>query len=545
MAGKTAAAGRRSPRHPKSGRGRRPAARTRGKWALGNRVIRFIETQCRLPSDDSPNGRPFKLDPWQRRFIRGMFAPGITRACLSVGRKNGKTELAAALILAYLCCSGLAGRHTRIVSVAGAKKDQGKIYERVTAMIDRNPRLKAKLDYLDSRERVVHVERLNVYEVLSSRGRSAHGDIPVFWVYDELAQAVDDRLYVALDTGQGTVGEQGRGLVISTRSEDPNNPMGKLLDSFELLKDGDERLRRHWYWQLHQGVESEDDRVLYSMRNVARANPALGRHLSRRVVRNQIADAIAMPSQRAGFKAYVLNMGLDLFSELVGKGAWQACADPELALERLRGKRLFGGLDLSGSRDLTAFAVYCPETGELIVWCWMPEASVGTREIEDRALYREWARMGRLGLCPGPTIDTSMVLGRIQEVMAVAEIAELRYDRWRVDVLEAVAGELSVTLPPMRKFGQGYADMGPAVDRFERVVAERKLRHDDNPVTNWCFGNCGVQTDPRATSDERKPVKRREHLRIDAVLAALMACAPERVEKGVQDPASLGAVVLT
>jgi hypothetical protein len=73
--------------------------------------------------------------------------------------------------------------------------------------------------------------------------------------------------------------------------------------------------------------------------------------------------------------------------------------------------------------------------------------------------------------------------------------------------------EHDIALPEMAPFGQGYKDMGPAVDEFERrllglaqtkattidpdvedaeIIAEstvETLRHDGNPVMTWCAGN--------------------------------------------------------
>ena len=47
-------------------------------------------------------GEPFHVLPWQRRFIRGAFAPGAGVAALSVGRGNGKTALVAGIACAAL-----------------------------------------------------------------------------------------------------------------------------------------------------------------------------------------------------------------------------------------------------------------------------------------------------------------------------------------------------------------------------------------------------------------------------------------------------------
>ena len=42
-------------------------------------------------------GEPFKVLPWERRFIAGAFADGVGTAALSVARGNGKTALVAGI----------------------------------------------------------------------------------------------------------------------------------------------------------------------------------------------------------------------------------------------------------------------------------------------------------------------------------------------------------------------------------------------------------------------------------------------------------------
>ena len=47
-------------------------------------------------------GEPFKVLPWEKRFIRGAFGPNVVEAALSVARGNGKSTLVAGLGAAAL-----------------------------------------------------------------------------------------------------------------------------------------------------------------------------------------------------------------------------------------------------------------------------------------------------------------------------------------------------------------------------------------------------------------------------------------------------------
>ena len=70
------------------------------------KVMAFIES---LPVSSGPlAGTLFKLRPWQRRFIKAVYATDkqgrriVRTAVLSMGRANGKTTLAAMLGLCHL-----------------------------------------------------------------------------------------------------------------------------------------------------------------------------------------------------------------------------------------------------------------------------------------------------------------------------------------------------------------------------------------------------------------------------------------------------------
>jgi phage terminase large subunit-like protein len=70
-------------------------------------IIRFIE-QLTVPSGEG-EGKPFKLLPFQKEFIRAIYGPVdesgnriVRRAILSISRKNGKTALISCIALVHL-----------------------------------------------------------------------------------------------------------------------------------------------------------------------------------------------------------------------------------------------------------------------------------------------------------------------------------------------------------------------------------------------------------------------------------------------------------
>jgi phage terminase large subunit-like protein len=135
------------------------------------------------------------------------------------------------------------------------------------------------------------------------------------------------------------------------------------------------------------------------------------------------------------------------------------------------------------------------------------------------------------------------VLRRLVTICAYFDVERIAYDRWRIEDLLQLMSEYDISLPEMVGFGQGYKDMGPAVDEFERrllglapeqdvidldpadwEVIESEtvetLRHDGNPVMTWCAGNAVIVSDP---ANNRKADKAKATGRIDGIVASIMA----------------------
>jgi len=62
-----------------------------------SKAISFLET-LRIPEGPMA-GALLRLAPFQKQFVRGAVADGVNVACLSIGRGNAKTALAAGIAL--------------------------------------------------------------------------------------------------------------------------------------------------------------------------------------------------------------------------------------------------------------------------------------------------------------------------------------------------------------------------------------------------------------------------------------------------------------
>jgi phage terminase large subunit-like protein len=89
-------------------------------------------------------------------------------------------------------------------------------------------------------------------------------------------------------------------------------------------------------------------------------------------------------------------------------------------------------------------------------------------------------------------------------------------------------------------WGQGFRDMGPAINALEFAIIERKLVHPNNPVLNWNMANAVARLDP---AGNRKLDKDKARFRIDGAVALAMLMglrARDRSAKPVEIEALIG-----
>jgi phage terminase large subunit-like protein len=132
-----------------------------------------------------------------------------------------------------------------------------------------------------------------------------------------------------------------------------------------------------------------------------------------------------------------------------------------------------------------------------------------------------WRDAGYIETHPGRAINKLAVIRRMAEIVAQFEVISIAYDRWRIEDLKMLMVEEGIELP-LIPFGQGFKDMGPAWDEFERLLLNGRLVHSGNPVLTWNMANAIVVEDP---AGNKKPAKDRVTGRMDGTVATIMAMA--------------------
>lgn len=493
----------------------------------GEKVIKFIETYCHAP-EGKHVGKPLKLDPFQKRFIKNIYDNNVhTRlAILSMARKNGKTALIAALMLAHIV-GPEARQNSQLVSGARSREQAAIVFNLMVKMIDFSPELSSRARYVESGKRIYGLRKNVEYKALSAEAKTKHGLSPWLVIFDELGQVTGpkDAFVEALETAQGAY-DDAMQIVISTQAPTDADMLSVWID--DALKSKDPSI----VLELHTAPDDADltDEKAWKM-----ANPALGSFRSETEMASMAVKAQRMPSFENSFRNLYLNQRIDRNSPFISKSVWQANGgavstwDSDLPI--------YAGLDLSSTQDLTAFVPigWVDDAWETKPTFWLPKEGLADKSRADRVPYDDWARDGFLETTPGKSVEYEFVAHWLFRFCTSHNVKKIAFDRWGMKYLRPwllTAGFTEEQIDDtFAEFGQGFQSMSPAMRDLESNLLSGKVRHGNNPVLTMCARNAVVSTDP---AGGRKLNKDKSTGRIDGMVSMTMAfgIAPLQVDTG-------------
>lgn len=491
----------------------------------GWRVIAFIEKYCVVP-EGKLVGKPMRLDAFQKRFILDVYDnPAGTRlGILSIARKNGKSGLIAAILLAHLV-GPEARLNSQIVSGARSREQAALVFNLARKMVELSPELSRLVRVIPSGKTLIGLAMNVEYRALAAEAGTAHGLSPALAIIDEMGQVKGeyDAFVEAIETAQGAY-DDALELVISTQAPTDADLLSIRID--DARRSGDPTVVCHVY-------EAPKDCDLLDPKAWKAANPALGSFRSEVEIRNKAAEAARMPSVENSFRNLYLNQRVMRFSPFLAPAVWKACSGPadDAAFEG----EVYGGLDLSQTTDLTALVLIAKLAGLWHVrpYFWTPADTLRDRAKRDRVPYDTWARDGWLRTTPGKAIDYEHLAADILQLCAGLNMKGLAFDRYRMGLLQPHFERAEVNLP-LIDWGQGYVSMSPAVDATEVEFLHERVRHGGHPVLTMCAANAVVVKDP---AGNRKLDKSKSTGRIDGMVALVMAIGAAM--KGADDSASI------
>lgn len=493
--------------------------------AAADRVRRFYSDILRLNGGEF-EGVPFVLEPWQMFVVGSLFGwrnadDGTRRfrmAYVEAGKGSGKSPLAAGVGLYGLLADG---EPRAEVYAAATKKDQAQILFRdAVAMVEQSPRLSAAV--LRSGKNPVwnlaHIKSGSFFRPISADDGQS-GPRPHIALIDEIHEHRDN--YVVEMLRAGTKGRrQALIFMITNSGADRTSVCFEYHDYAAKVSDG--TLSDDSFFGYVCALDEEDnpfdDEACWP-----KANPSLGVTIPAKYLREQVSHAKGMPSKESVVRRLNFCQWVGAINPWIGSAPWLA-AQASYTAEELRGRRCWAGLDLGSTQDLNALVLLFEpdkpgERWRLLPYFWLPADGLEEKGRMDRVPYTTWVRQGFLETTEGRAVNKRAVVQRLAEIASMFDLQVVRYDRWRIEDLKVLLDEEGIDIP-LEPHGQGFKDMAPAVDEFERLLLNGEMEHPSNPVLTWNAANAVLATDP---AGNRKPMKDKATGRIDGIVAALMA----------------------
>lgn len=488
--------------------------------------IDFIQLMPLTKGKDA--GSLFKLEHWQQFIVWNIYGwynvrtgyRRYTKATISVPKKNGKTELIAAIANAHLVLDNEYGAE---IYMAATARDQAKIcFKSAKTMVEICPHLKGMLQPLKTG--IFYPANNSSIKAISSEAGTIEGGGASLVVYDEEHEQADTELKDNLMTGQA--GKVDPLFVsISTSGLDKNKPYYQHIKDCEKVLDNIITEPDHFI--LLYGIDAKDDWRTEAA--LIKANPNWGVSVVPHKVLSEQADAINKPGKQVSFKTKHLNVWTDTARTWISHDTWMQNAQPKLNISDFYGQKAWLGLDLASSLDFSALAIIFPnERGDQFTSFWyfyIPEDKADERSKKDNLNFAMWSEQGYINITDGSVTDYDYIENDIIELAKNIKIQSCAYDP--ANSSQLVTRLLSKGIP-MSKYSQGIMNMSAPAKQFEKLVTEKKFTHNNNPVANWMLSNVYLYVD---ANENIKPHKGKSANKIDGIVASLNAIGEYMTDK--------------
>jgi phage terminase large subunit-like protein len=538
-------------------------------WDLeeAKKRIKWFHDKLRLNGGQF-EGRPFKLHPSQAFRVGSLFgwkwaATGLRRFRRfydEEGKGNGKSPLLAGIGIAMMVADG---EPRAEVYAAAAKKDQAQVLFRdAVAMRDQSPELAKRI--------------------------KPSGIDPV-WQLTYISTRGDKRFFKPISSDSAQSGPRPSCALCDEVHEHPNRDVMEMLErGFKfrrqpllVMATNSGSDRKSVCWEEHEHAVKvaagiiEDDTTLSFVCSLdegddwendpscwVKANPLLDVTVTTEYLEGVVKQARQMPGKRNGIARLHFCEWTQSVNAAIKREAWVACRR-ELELPALiaGGFPCYGGLDLSRTRDFTAFTLTwvldATKDAERLAsktWFWTPADTLKDRANTDQAPYELWCDQDHIEAVPGQRLKYSWLAEAIARLCAIYAPLEIGGDQYGLEQLqEHLSGDgvsLPITIHPQgfqkriidrdRDAPEGeqelYLWMPHSINMFENALYEQRMEIDPNPMLDLCAASV-VYAENR--TGHRMFDKENAFGRIDGMVSTAMsvgiALCRQRPEENLDD----------
>ena len=483
-----------------------------------DRAVNFIEQFCTHVKGELA-GKAFILEKWQKDdIVRPLFGwkskeTGYRkyRTCyVEIPRKNGKSNLAAALALYLLFADGEPG--AEIISAAGDRGQANIVYHIAQEMIKNNKHLRSKAKVL--RNTIEY--KSSWYKSISAEAYTKHGLNCHGIIFDELHTQPNRELWDVLTT---SVGARRQPLIISltTAGHDRASICYEMHEYSEGVLNGS--IEDDSFLPVLYKADPSDDWT--DPETWKKANPGYGSICNEAYFMDAVKKAKANPSMINSFLRLHLNIWTSAETAWIPDDTYMK-GDKPIPYDRLPSLPAYGGLDLASTQDLTAFALIFrdDENDCFYMLChqFVNSVKAHNKKLAAGVDYLNYEREGDLTITPGNVTDYRIVKQYILDQCAKYDVREIGYDPKFSTYIVAELTEEEITMQPM---AQNITSMNGPTKEMEMEIMKGNVIHGGNRCLRWQFGCAIIYTD---NNENKRVIKeQKENKKVDGVIASIIA----------------------
>jgi len=449
---------------------------------------------------------------WQRKKDDGRWVRRFRTAFIFMPRKNGKTIFGSACAIADMIVREEQGGE---VAFFATKRDQAKLaYNPAKYMLLSHPDLKKHTN--ESYGRLKFNRSDTELYTLGRDSDTLDGLNVSFGLADEHHAHRDDSLWDVVKSSQMARREPFM-MSITTAGFNIASPAYRLYDYSKKVLDGVIEDDSLFAFIAEAPKKPDDDPEWYFKEEVwEAANPNYGVSVDKEEFALAAKEARGRPDKLNNFLVKYLNVWTSAAEAFIPLHMWDACKG---SISK-RGK-FIGGLDMSLRDDFTAFAMVWKQDDEyhVDVKFYIPKETVADREKDLRVPLVSWVNEGWITATEGNSVDDEYIIADVSK--DIDNMEAFCYDPNRakriVKVLEDEYEYENCIL-----IYQGPKHLNEPTSFLLKLIKDKRLVHDGNPVLRWMASNMSVVYN---SYGEMKPDKSDYNKKIDGIAAIINTLA--------------------
>lgn len=461
------------------------------------------------------------LQPWQHFIEANVYGwvskeTGLRRfreALVIVGAGNGKSTMVVGNAAYGLSKDGERG--PEIYCLANSKEQARIIYDECAAQIEGSPLL-AK--HFDVTKQGIFFQG-GSFKPLASDSKTLQGKNVHMGIFDEVQDYRDYKL-INVIKAKGKKRRQPLFWYITTLGTVIDGPLmdfyilgGEILDGARAIS---KRAADRVFVYIDE-IDKDDDPE--DVTCWGKANPSLGVLLDLDDLIDEWERCKTIPAEKSNF----INQQLNVFTSVDEL----SFLDPQtikknnrtMPLEQLKGRRCYGGFDLSETEDFTAACLEFPladGTFFVLHHSWVPERKF--KEDREKLDWKNLVADNVLTIVPGRYVDYNLVFQWFQEQRKKYKIASVGYDPAKAFLLVQLMEQKGYTMNEVR---QGELTLTAPLDNLKERFLDGHIIHNNDRMYEWYLGN--VKLTKRGPNATYLPTKQSKSRKIDGFAAHLSA----------------------